>query len=237
MIRLDRLIAETGGLSRRQAGKAIRDGAVTVDGTVVIKPEYKLDENASVTLYGKPCSFQQNRYYMLDKPTGVITASADQHQRTVLDLFPPEIRRGLFPVGRLDKDTSGLLLLTDDGDFAHRVISPRYDVEKVYRATVENALSPEDPLRFCEGLRLADGTQCLPAELEILGDRECLVTVREGKYHQVRRMLAAVGKPVLTLRRLSVGPLLLDPGLEAGQYRELTGMELCMMFKTLHMEK
>ena len=140
-------------------------------------------------------------------------------------------------MGRLDKDTSGLLLLTNDGEFAHRVISPRYAVSKVYHAMVEQPLEPMDPERFQSGLILADGTKCLPAELEIRGERDCLVTVQEGKYHQVRRMLAAVGKPVVTLRRLSVGPLQVEPGPGIGRYRELTEEELCIMFKMLGMEK
>ena len=239
MIRLDKYIADAAGLTRSEAGRAIRSGTVTVDGSVIRKPEQKIDEStAAVTLNGTPCTYSWFRYYLLDKPTGLITASKDSRQETVLDLFPPEIRKlDIAPVGRLDKDTSGLLLLTNDGEFAHRVISPKYAVPKVYLATVEHPLEPGDPERFRNGLVLADGTQCLPADLEILSEFDCLVTVQEGKYHQVRRMLAAVGKPVLTLRRLSVGPLQVEPGPGAGRYRELTKEELCIMFKMLGMEK
>ena len=239
MIRLDKYIADAAGLTRSEAGRAIRSGKVTVDGSVIRKPEQKIDEStAAVTLNGTPCTYSRFRYYLLDKPTGLITASKDSRQETVLDLFPPEIRKlDIAPVGRLDKDTSGLLLLTNDGEFAHRVISPKYAVPKVYLATVEHPLEPGDPERFRNGLVLADGTQCLPAGLEILSEFDCLVTVQEGKYHQVRRMLAAVGKPVLTLRRLSVGPLQVEPGPGAGRYRELTKEELCIMFKMLGMEK
>ena len=239
MIRLDKYIAEAAGLTRSEAGRAIRSGAVAVNGSVVRKPEQKIDETAAaVTLNGVACAWRRFRYYLLDKPTGLITASRDKRQETVLDLFPPEIRRlDIAPVGRLDKDTSGLLLLTNDGEFAHRVISPKYAVEKVYRATVERPLDPMDPGRFREGLVLGDGTRCLPAGLELLGDCDCLVTVQEGKYHQVRRMLAAVGKPVLSLRRLSVGPLQVEPGPGAGHWRELTEEELCIMFKLLGLEK
>jgi len=226
-------------MTRSEAGREIRSGCVTVNGGVVRRPEQKIDETAdSVCRNGMPCLYRRFLYCLLDKPTGVITASRDKRQETVLGLFPPEIRRqGIAPVGRLDKDTSGLLLLTNDGEFAHRVISPKYGVEKVYRATVSAPLEPGDPERFREGLILADGTACLPAGLEILSERECLVTVREGKYHQVRRMLAAVGKPVLTLRRISLGPLQVEPGPGEGRYRELSEQELCMMFKLLHMEK
>ena len=209
-----------------------------MNGGVIRKPEQKIDENtAVVTLNGIPCFYRRFRYYLLDKPTGLITASRDLRQETVLNLFPPEILRlDIAPVGRLDKDTSGLLLLTNDGEYAHRIISPKSGIEKVYYARVTGELSPQDAERFRAGLVLEDGTRCLPAELEIRGVSECLVTVMEGKYHQVRRMLAAVGKPVLTLRRLSIGPLHLDPALQTGQYRELTEGELCIMFKALHME-
>ena len=239
MMRLDRFVAETSGLTRSQAVKMIRAGTVLVNGVPVRKPDLKIDESReTVTVSGQKCEYRRYRYYLLDKPTGVITATNDRKQETVLDLFPREIQRqGIFPVGRLDKDTSGLLLLTNDGEYAHRIISPKSGIEKVYYARVTGELSPQDAERFRAGLVLEDGTRCLPAELEIRGVSECLVTVMEGKYHQVRRMLAAVGKPVLTLRRLSIGPLHLDPALQTGQYRELTEGELCIMFKALHMEK
>ena len=239
MMRLDRFVAETAGLTRSQAGKAIRSGEVAVNGVPVRKPDHKIDElRENVTVSGQRCEYHRFCYYLLDKPTGVITASSDRKQRTVLDLFPEEIRKqGIFPVGRLDKDTSGLLLLTNDGEFAHRVISPKSGINKIYHARVDGTLSPADAERFREGLLLGDGTRCLPAELEILNDSECLVTVQEGKYHQVRRMLAAVGKPVVTLRRLSIGPLELDSGLGEGRYRNLSEDELCIMIKALHMEK
>ena len=239
MIRLDKFLSDAAGLTRSEAGRAIRSGVVTVNGNVIRKPEQKFDENTiTVTLNGSSCRYSRFRYYLLDKPTGLITASRDSRQETVLDLFPPEIRKlNIAPVGRLDKDTSGLLLLTNDGEFAHRVISPKYAVPKIYHATVEQPLEPKDPGRFQNGLVLADGTKCLPAGLKILGEFDCLVTVQEGKYHQVRRMLAAVGKPVLTLRRLSVGPLQVEPGPGNGRYRELTEEELCIMFKMLGMEK
>lgn len=239
MMRLDKYIADTSGFTRSQAAKAIRSGSVLVNGLAVRKPEQKVNELTDiVTVDGKICRYHRFHYYLLDKPTGLITASKDPRQPTVLDLFPPEIRKqGIFPVGRLDKDTSGLLLLTNDGEFAHRVISPRSAVNKVYLASVEGELDQVDVERFREGLILADGTRCLPAQLEILDKTECLVTVQEGKYHQVRRMLAAVGKPVLTLRRISIGPLALDPKLGAGEYRELEDQELCILFNMLHMEK
>ena len=233
MMRLDRLITAAAGLSRSQAGKAIRAGRVLVNGIVAEKPEQKVVEDTDrILLDGKELCFQARHYYLLDKPTGVITAAKDTKQRTVLDLFPPEVRRqGVFPVGRLDKDTSGLLLLTDDGDYAHRVISPKSGVMKVYEALVDGHLTQEDVKAFADGICLKDGTRCLPAKLELLSFDRCLVTVQEGKYHQVRRMLASLGKPVLTLRRLSVGALSLEKESVLGTWRQLSEEEAALVFE------
>ena len=165
-------------------------------------------------------------YVMLHKPAGVLSATEDTRQQTVLDLLPPELRRrSLSPVGRLDKDTEGLLLLTNDGALAHRLLAPRSHVDKVYYARVEGALEPADAAAFAAGMTLGDGLECLPAGLEILSPWECLVTLREGKFHQVKRMLAARGKPVTYLKRLSMGPLRLDPELAPGAFRMLTAEE------------
>jgi 16S rRNA pseudouridine516 synthase len=239
MMRLDKLLADCTALTRSQAGKAIRDGRVQVDGCTVTSPDRKIDElSVKVMLDGQYCGYQAFHYYILDKPKGILTASRDRKQKTVMDLFPPEIRKqGIFPVGRLDKDTSGLLLLTDDGEFAHRILSPKSLVRKVYLAQVEGELCDDDIQRFHEGLILADGTKCLPAELEILAPNQAKVTVCEGKYHQVRRMLAAVGKPVSELRRISVGNLQLDPGLKEGCFAEVEESDLCILFSTLNMGK
>ena len=206
MMRLDRLIAASGLLSRSQAGKAVREGRVTVNGVIAGRPEQKVrEETDAISVDGVVLGYRARHYYLMDKPTGVITAARDPKQKTVLELFPQEVRnQGIFPVGRLDKDTSGLLLFTDDGDFAHRVISPKSGIWKTYEAQVEGVLSSSDITCFAEGVCLKDGTRCRPAKLQLLGPDRCLVTVQEGKYHQVRRMLAAVGKPVRTLRRISV---------------------------------
>ena len=231
-MRLDRLVSEASALTRSQAAKAIRGGAVTVNGVPVRRPEQKVDENTDrICLAGRPVCYRRFHYYLMDKPTGLITAARDREAGTVLDLLPPEIKKqGIFPVGRLDKDTSGLLLLTDDGDFAHRVISPGSHVEKIYLAEVEGTLQPETVLRFQEGIVLKDGTECLPAKLEILSGSTCLVTVQEGKYHQVRRMLAAAGNPVLTLRRLQIGALRLPENSEPGTWRALSEEEKAKVF-------
>lgn len=230
--RLDKVLADLGVGTRRELKELVRSGRVRIDGEACRKPEQKLDpERQSLSLDGKTLRYKSLRYFMLDKPAGVVTATEDREQKTVLDLLPEELRRlGLFPVGRLDKDTSGLLLLTNDGEFAHRVISPKFCVEKRYYADIDGEVTAEDRAAFAAGVTLRDGTACLPARLESLGPGKCLVTVTEGKYHQVKRMLASRGKPVLSLRRLSIGELVLEEGLGPGGLRELGEEDLCKLF-------
>lgn len=238
-MRLDKLLNDAGLGSRKELKKLIKSGRVTLNGSAAVRPETQVEpETDRVCLDGEQVQYSRFHYYMIDKPTGVLTATRDAKQKTVLDLLPEQLRRmGLFPVGRLDKDTSGLLLLTDDGDFAHRVISPKICVEKMYYARVEGELGQKDAEAFAQGLTLRDGTRCLPAKLELLGKDECYVTVREGKYHQVRRMLASRGTPVLELRRLTVGGLTLDESSAAGKIRELDKNDLCIVFKNKNAEK
>lgn len=232
LIRLDKFICDMGLASRKEVKQIIKGGRVCLDGMAVTAPDAKFDpEKTMVELDGEVLKYSKFHYYMMDKPTGVLTATEDGKQKTVLDLVTPEMRRmGLFPVGRLDKDTSGLLLLTDDGNFAHRVISPKSEVEKLYYARVDGIPDKTDCKAFRRGIVLADGTHCLPAELELLGGNECHVKVMEGKYHQVKRMLASRGKPVVELRRLSIGGLKLDEELAPGGFRELTEEDLCSVF-------
>ena len=231
-LRLDKFLADRGVASRKELRDIIRSGRVVVNGKPERRPETKVDPQTDVVSFdGRVLDASPSCTIMLDKPLGVVTATEDKTEKTVLDLLPPELkRRGLFPVGRLDKDTSGLLLLTNDGDFAHRVISPKSAVEKCYCASVEGRASEEDAAAFQEGLLLRDGTKCLPASLEILEDGRLLVTVTEGKYHQVRRMLASRGLPVLSLRRLSIGGLYLDESLGPGGWKELGQDDLCRVF-------
>lgn len=239
MKRLDKLLADMGIASRSELKGIIKSGRVTVDGLAVTVPETKFDsEICNICLDGKSLTVQRFRYYMMDKPAGVLSVTEDRKQSTVLDLLPEEQRRmGLFPVGRLDKDTSGLLLLTNDGDFAHRVISPKSGVEKLYLAKVDGEVDESDVKAFAKGIVLKDGTQCLPAKLEKIEGSACLVTVMEGKYHQVKRMLASRGKPVLELRRLAVGGLCLAEDLGPGGFRELGQGDLCKVLKDFVMEK
>lgn len=233
MERLDKLLAGTGKWSRREVKALVRQGLVRVDGRLAASAEDKLDPAAAiVTVAGETISLCRFTYVMLHKPAGVLTATEDRKQPTVLDLLPPELRRiGLAPVGRLDKDTEGLLLLTNDGELAHRLLSPKYHVDKRYLARVDGELSAADTEAFARGMTLGDGLECLPAGLEVLPDRVCIVTLREGKFHQVKRMLAACGAPVLYLKRLSMGPLTLDDSLAAGAYRLLRAEEILALYR------
>lgn len=233
MERLDKLLAGTGKWSRREVKALVRQGLVRVDGRLAASAEDKLDPAAAIiTVAGETISLRRFTYVMLHKPAGVLTATEDRKQPTVLDLLPPELRRiGLAPVGRLDKDTVGLLLLTNDGELAHRLLSPKYHVDKRYFARVDGELSAADAEAFARGMTLGDGLECLPAGLEVLPDRVCIVTLREGKFHQVKRMLAARGAPVLYLKRLSMGPLTLDDSLAAGAYRLLRAEEISALYR------
>lgn len=220
--RLDKLISDSGLYSRSEARALVRAGRVSVDGEPVRSPERKFPREAAVSVDGEALNCAKYRYFMLDKPAGYVCATEDRSLPTVLELLPEEYRGlGLFPVGRLDRDTTGLLLLTNDGDYAHRVISPKSKVEKCYLAGTESPVTEEDAAAFAAGLTLSDGTRCLPAGLEPLGDSSCLVRITEGKYHQVKRMLASRGKPVVSLRRLSIGALSLPDGSRPGELREL----------------
>ena len=230
--RLDKLITDSGKYSRSEAKALIRAGRVCVDGVTARAPEDKCAADAPITVDGEALNTSRTRWIMLHKPEGLLSATEDRDQPTVLDLLPAELRRlGLFPVGRLDKDTTGLLLLTNEGETAHRITSPKHHVPKRYLARVDGRLDGEDVQAFAEGLTLGDGTRCLPAVLELC-DRadEGRVTVYEGKYHQVKRMFAAVGKPVLRLHRERIGALALDPALAPGEFRPLTAAELAAVF-------
>lgn len=233
MERLDKLLAGTGKWSRREVKALVRQGLVRVDGRLAASAEDKLDPaTAIITVAGETISLCRFTYVMLHKPAGVLTATEDRKQSTVLDLLPPELRRiGLAPVGRLDKDTEGLLLLTNDGELAHRLLSPKYHVDKRYLARVDGELSAADAEAFARGMTLGGGLECLPAGLELLPGHACIVTLREGKFHQVKRMLAARGAPVLYLKRLSMGPLTLDDSLAAGAYRLLRAEEILALYR------
>lgn len=228
MERLDKILANTGRWSRKEVRELVRAGRVTVNGAVARTPEEKHDPASAFLVDGQPVSGERLVYLMLHKPAGLVSATEDPREPTVLTLLPEHLRRvGLFPAGRLDKDTEGLLLLTNDGPLAHRLLSPRWHVDKTYFVRVDGQLEADDVEAFRQGVTLADGLECLPAGLEILEEQDTgIVTLREGKYHQVKRMLASRGKPVRYLKRLTMGPLTLDPDLTPGQWRPLTAGEL-----------
>lgn len=229
MERIDKLLASTGRWSRRDVKLLVKNGRVFVNGAPTAAPDLKVDPNAvSLAVDGKAIAVRKFTYVMMNKPAGVLSATEDSRQKTVLDLLPPDLQRqGLFPVGRLDKDSEGLLLLTNDGDLTHRLLSPKKHVDKVYYIRTDQPMSEEDCAAFEAGITLADGTVCLPAHLELLGSgNEALVTLHEGKFHQIKRMTAARGTAVCQLKRLSMGTLVLDDALKLGEFRLLTGEEV-----------
>lgn len=236
-MRLDKFLSAQ-GLSRKQARAAIASGQVSVNGEVQGDPGFILDPiSAQVLFQGRALGYQRHMHLMLHKPAGLLTATTDARQKTVMDLLPEELkRRALGPVGRLDKDVTGLLLLTDDGQLAHRLISPKWTVEKVYLARVEGALDAADIQAFQAGIALSDFT-ARPARLEILEPDLGRLTITEGKFHQVKRMFAARGKPVLRLHRESVGGVSLDPALECGKFRPLTAEEEGALYALVRMEQ
>ena len=230
MIRIDKYLADMGVGTRSEVKKYIRQGKVEVDHMVVKEPEQKVDiETQHITYMGQAIVYESFVYYMLNKPAGVVSATTDEKDKTVLDLIQDKKRKDLFPVGRLDKDTEGLLLITNDGELAHRLLSPKKHVDKVYYAKVEGAVTEEDQQMFAQGISIGDGEMTKPAKLEILVSdeiSEIRLTIQEGKFHQVKRMFQAVGKNVIYLKRLSMGSLQLDEQLGLGEYRLLTKEEI-----------
>ena len=229
MLRLDRLLTSTGAVSRKEAALAVRRGEVTVDSVTVRDPAAKVDEtSARITFRGQALLFRRYLYIMLNKPQGYVSATDDRSLPYVLELLSPEHqRRGLFPVGRLDRDTTGLLIMTDDGEAAHRLLSPKRGVEKVYRFTCAEILCDADIERLRAGITIDGGEICRPAYLCPDPDRlSGTVTLTEGKYHEVKRMFRALGNEILTLERISFAGLMLDCTLPRGAWRELDEKEL-----------
>ncbi len=243
MLRLDRWLVTLGTGSRSEMQKLIRKGGVKVNGATVTDPGKQVDERtASLTVQGVPVDGRLTRHVMLHKPAGLLTAARDRKQPTVMDLLPETYAAiGCMPVGRLDKDTTGLLLLTTDGEMNHRLLAPGRHVNKTYRATVDGVLTPEHVAAFAAGMHLPeeDGAPAFdaqPATLHILAPDVGVVTVHEGKFHQVKRMFAAVGCPVTALHRLTFGSLTLDDALPEGAWRELTDEELAALREDAQME-
>ena len=230
MIRLDKYLADMSIGTRTEVKKLIRQGKVAVDGLIVKNPDIKVDTGTqNVTYNGIAVTYETYEYYMLNKPAGVISATSDKTEKTVLDLIDSKKRKDLFPVGRLDKDTEGLLLITNDGELAHRLLSPKKHVDKLYYARVEGVVGMEDIDAFAKGLDIGEGEYTKPAKLIVLKSdviSEIELSIQEGKFHQVKRMFEAVGKKVIYLKRLEMGTLKLDEGLALGEYRPLTQKEI-----------
>lgn len=229
-LRLDKYLADMGEGTRSEVKKAIIKGQVMVNHGAVKRPETKIDtEKDEVVFQGMIVPYVPYEYYMLNKPKGVVSASRDNRERTVLDLINCRKKDGLFCVGRLDKDTEGLLLITNDGPLSHRLLSPKNHVDKVYYARVRGEVLAQDVDAFAAGLDIGDEKKTMPARLLILEAgtiSQVEVTIREGRYHQIKRMFAAAGKEVIYLKRLSMGGLCLDEGLKPGEYKQLERDEI-----------
>lgn len=236
-MRLDKFLADMNFGTRREVKGYIKKGLVTVNNQIIKSDKFHVNEKEDIVEFdGDPVNYQKNFYYLLHKPGGVISATVDNYDETVLDLFQDDdFRDDLFPVGRLDKDTEGLLLIMNDGQLAHRLLSPKKHVDKEYYAKVAGIMTTEDQEKFREGLTIDGGEVCLPAELTIESVDEASQTseirliLHEGKFHQVKRMVQAVGKEVTYLKRLRMGPILLDESLDLGEYRPLTQEELTLL--------
>jgi 16S rRNA pseudouridine516 synthase len=230
--RLDQWLGQARGLSRANAQRAIRRGEVRVDGETVTDPGRRVDDRACIEYAGEPVVAPQPRYFMVHKPAGVVCATEDRQHRTVLDLIDVANRTGLHPAGRLDIDATGLVLVTDDGEWSHRVTAPRHKVPKAYRVTLAEPLTEAAAQALAAGVQLrGEPKGCAPAHVERLGEREIRLTLGEGKYHQVKRMLAAVGNHVTALHRERIGTLVLDLALPAGSVRPLTVDEINIFTK------
>lgn len=226
-MRLDKFLCDTAGLTRTEAKNAVKKGQIAVNGQVQKAADFKVKETTdTVTFQGRLLSYAAFHYYMLHKPAGVITATEDKKESTVMDILKEEKVKNLFPVGRLDKDTEGLLLITDDGELAHNLLSPKKHVDKEYLVKVRDSISEEDCIKLSEGVDIGDEKPTAPAKVERVAEKEILLTIREGRFHQVKRMLQAVGNEVVYLKRLSMGSLRLPKDLEKGAYRPLSEEEI-----------
>lgn len=226
-MRLDKFLCDTAGVTRTEAKNAVKKGQIAVNGQVQKAADFKVKETTdTVTFQGRPLSYAAFHYYILHKPAGVITATEDKKESTVMDILREEKVKNLFPVGRLDKDTEGLLLITDDGELAHNLLSPKKHVDKEYLVKVRDSISEDDCRKLSEGVDIGDEKPTAPAKVERVAEKEILLTIREGRFHQVKRMLQAVGNEVLYLKRLSMGSLRLPKDLEKGAYRPLSEDEI-----------
>ena len=230
--RLDKIISSQFNMSRSIARKVIRYGRVTVDGKIIRDPAFAADpQKNAIEFRGQALEFKEHIYLLLNKPKGVLSASEDKKRETVVDLVPPELKRkGLFPVGRLDRDTTGFLIITDDGDFSHQVLSPKKSIYKTYRVTLDGEINDEIIQKFADGITLADGTKCRPAILKPIEKNYVEIKITEGRYHQIKRMFGTVNLGVNELERIALGNLFLPENLPVGSCRELSKDELRQIF-------
>ncbi len=226
-MRLDRLLCELNLGTRSQVKKEIKAGLVSVNGVTVLRPEEQVREAADLVCYkGQPCVYEEYVYYLLHKPAGVVSATQDKRDRTVLDLLAGEGRSDLFPVGRLDKDTEGLLLITNDGPLAHALLSPGRHVDKEYECHLAHTFDAHQRELLEQGVDIGEKKKCRPAVVRILAEKKITLTITEGRFHQVKRMLHAVGNEVVYLKRIRMDRLQLEDSLEKGAYRRLTDEEV-----------
>lgn len=227
MDRLDKIIVSQGKYSRKEVKKLVSLGKITVDGKLINKSDIKIDsERAKIRIDGVEIKIKNSIYLILNKPKGYISATEDKKDKTVLDLVPENLfHKDLFPAGRLDKDTTGLMILTNDGKFAHNILSPRKHVKKTYKVEIDINITENMVKGFEKGIVLKDGI-CKPSKLEILSNQICMVTLTEGRYHQIKRMFGSFGAKVINLHRISIGNLYLPKNLKFGDCRELTSQEL-----------
>ncbi|MFI3207690.1 MAG: pseudouridine synthase [Eubacteriales bacterium] len=229
MIRLDKFLADMDIGTRSEVKKYIKKGLITINGEIVKTPEIKIQDFDKVTYLGVEVKYKKYVYYMLNKPAGVVSATEDKRDKTVLDLLKGVATKDVFPVGRLDKDTEGLLLLTNDGALAHNLLSPKKHVDKTYYAKINGVVDQSDIEMFLDGIDIGEKNLTLPSELHILTSSDISdveVTIHEGKFHQIKRMFHAVGKEVIYLKRLQMGSLILDNELPLGGFRKLTDEEI-----------
>lgn len=232
-MRIDKFAAEQTGMSRADAKAMIKRRQITVNGTPVTSGDVHVDpENDEIFIGGKHIIYREHLYIMLNKPAGTVCAVKDELSPTVLELIPPELRRkGLFPAGRLDKDTEGFVFITDDGALAHKMLSPRSHVEKEYEVTLEKSAKDDYKEIFASGMTIDGGEKCLPAEIIFTEDsKKVRLIICEGKYHQVKRMMEAVGNKVVFLKRIRIGGIILDPDLPLGECREILHKEAANLY-------
>lgn len=227
LIRLDKYLADMGLGTRSQVKSEIKKGKININGVVIKDSNIKVNTDLDNVFYeGNPIVYEDFQYYMMNKPAGVVSATTDNHDKTVLDIICDKRKKDLFPVGRLDKDTEGLLIICNDGELSHNLLSPKKHVDKTYFVRIDNPVDDDKKRALCEGVYIEKDVKSQPAKLETINEHEYLLTIHEGKFHQVKKMFHAVGSEVIYLKRLSMGNLKLDESLKPGEYRQLTKEEI-----------